>query len=223
LEEDIGLRRPGHEHARGQYLEGSRILEKIREDPLAGCTALLVLATLLLVLTAYLQIRQGRIVQRAYVAVEPLGIHLMIEGDRVIGHVGIRNAGRLPARHLSWFINIKHSDKGDEKEFPLENGRGNIIVTPGAEAIRGSDTHVTLQNLISASGMEAGGGARNREKPLYLYVWGAVHYKDGIRWRKRSTKFCHRYNWIVREKDGAGKYEVAKQYARYHERGNDAN
>jgi hypothetical protein len=201
----------------------SHYVEKIQDDPVAGFTALLVLATLFLAGIAYLQIKQGRIVQRAYVAVEPLGIHLMVEGDRVIGHIGIRNAGRLPARQLSWFINIKHSDNGDEEVFPLENGKGNIIVTPGAEAIRGSDTQVTLQDLISASGMDAAGGARNREKPLYLYVWGAVYYKDGIRWRRRSTKFCHRYNWIVREKNGAARYEIDKQYARYHEHGNDAD
>jgi hypothetical protein len=86
-------------------------LEKMQTDPVAGFTALLALATLILVGIAYLQIRQGRIVQRAYVAVEPLGVHLMVEGDRVIGHIGIRNAGRLPARQLSWFINIKHSNK----------------------------------------------------------------------------------------------------------------
>jgi hypothetical protein len=201
----------------------SHYVEKIQDDPVAGFTALLVLATLFLAGIAYLQIKQGRIVQRAYVAVEPLGIHLMVEGDRVIGHIGIRNAGRLPARKLSWFINIKRSDKGNEKAFPLENANGKIIVTPGTEAIRGSDTHITLQDLISASGMDVAGGVRNREKLLYLYVWGAVYYKDGIRWRKRYTKFCHRYNWIVREKGGAGKYEIAKQYARYHEHGNDAD
>jgi hypothetical protein len=201
----------------------SHYVEKIQDDPVAGFTGLLVFATLLLALIALLQIRQGRIVQRAYVAVEPLGIHLMVEGDRVIGHIGIRNAGRLPARQLSWFINIKHSDKGNEEVFPLENGKGNIIVTPGAEAIMGSDTHVTLQDLISASGMDAAGGARNREKLLYLYVWGAVYYNDGIHWRRRSTKFCHQYNWIVREKDGAGRYEIDKQNARYHEHGNDAD
>jgi hypothetical protein len=56
------------------------------------------------------------------------------------------------------------------------------------------------------------------------FIRGVAYYKDGIRWwRRRFTKFCHRYNWIVREKGGAGRYEIAKQYARYHEYGNDAN
>jgi hypothetical protein len=200
----------------------SRYLEKALDDPVTGFTALLVIATVLLALIAYLQIRQNKIVQRAYVAVEPLGIHLMIEGDRLIGHVGIRNAGRLPARKLSWFINIKRSDKGNEEIFPLDKGKGKITVTPGAMATRGSDKHIVLQDLISASGMDITKG-RSRENPTYLYVWGVVYYKDGVRKiRWRFTKFCHRYNWIIREM-GAARYEIAKEYARYHEHGNDAN
>jgi hypothetical protein len=198
-------------------------LEKLQTDPVAGFTALLVLATLILAGIAYLQIRQGRIVQRAYVAVEPLGVHLMVEGDRVIGHIGIRNAGRLPARRLSWFIDIKHSDKGNEETFDVGKANGKIIVTPDARARRGSDKSIPLQDLISAAGTDEAQGNRSKEKRTYLYVWGVVYYKDGIRWRRRFTKFCHRYNWIVREKGGAGRYEIAKQYARYHEYGNDAD
>jgi hypothetical protein len=198
-------------------------LEKMQTDPVAGFTALLALATLILVGIAYLQIRQGRIVQRAYVAVEPLGVHLMVEGDRVIGHIGIRNAGRLPARQLSWFINIKHSNKGNEEAFDVGKANGKITITPGARARRGSDKYIPLQDLISAAGMDEAQGNRSKEKRTYLYVWGLIYYKDGIRWRRRFTKFCHRYNWIVREKGGAGRYEIAKQYARYHEYGNDAN
>jgi hypothetical protein len=47
--------------------------------------------------TALVQERDTRILQRAYLAVEPLGVHVMSEGDRVLGHVGIKNAGNLSA------------------------------------------------------------------------------------------------------------------------------
>jgi hypothetical protein len=104
----------------------------------------------------------------------------MVEGDRVIGHIGIRNSGRLPAGQLSWFIDIKDSHKGNEEIFAVGDAKGRIIVTPGARARRGSDKHVFLQKLLSASGADSG-VERNRENPLYLYVWGVVYYKDGIR------------------------------------------
>jgi hypothetical protein len=45
--------------------------------------------------------RDTRILQRAYIAVEPLGIHLMQNGSELIGHVAMKNAGRLPARKVS--------------------------------------------------------------------------------------------------------------------------
>jgi hypothetical protein len=198
-------------------------LEELQRDPVAGFTLLLFIATCLLAWIAFRQRRDSRIAQRAYVAVEPHGIHLMIEGDRVVGHVGIRNAGRLPARHLSWFIDMKHSAKGDEKEFPLGKAEGNIVVTPGTTATRGSNNHLILENLISASGKSEDDPLR-REKPLWLYVWGVVYYKDGFRWRKRYTKFCHRYNWAVRVRAPAqSDYSIAKEHARYHEDGNDAD
>ena len=194
-------------------------LEAVQRDPVAGFTLLLFGATCILAWIAYRQRRDGRIAQRAYIAVEPLGIHLMIEGDRVIGHIGIRNAGRLPARHVSWFIDMKYSNRGDEKEFSLEKTKGNIVVTPGVTATRGSNKHLILQDLISASGKGEDDPLR-RENPLWLYVWGVVYYSDG--WRIRSTKFCHRYNWAVRDRT-AGKYNIAKEYARHHEYGNDAD
>jgi hypothetical protein len=187
---------------------------------LAVFTFLLFLATCLLAWVAWRQISDGRIAQRAYVAVEPLGIALMKEGDRVIGHIGIRNAGRLPARQLSWFINMKHSTRGDEQEFSLEEAKGKIIITPGTTATRGSDKHLKLQDLISASDRTEG-RELSPEHPLFLYVWGVVHYNDGFRRAKRFTKFCHRYNWAVR--DGPAKHEIAREHARYHEYGNDAD
>ena len=198
------------------------MIEKMQSDPVAlftalvaAFTALLFLATYMLAWIAFRQRKDSRIAQRAYLAAEPLGIYLMVEGDRVIGHIGIRNAGRLPARKVSWFINMRQSEKGNEKVFPLQKPKGSIIIPPGAVTRRGSDIHIFLEKLISAAGE---GKERNQENDVYLYVWGVLRYKDGFRLRKRFTKFCHRYNWRIRRGN-----EIAEKYARYHEYGNDAN
>ena len=46
-----------------------------------------------------------------------------------------------------------------------------------------------------------------------------VRYHDGFQ-AGRFTKFCHRYNWIVRVQDG---FEIDRKFSRYHEHGNDAD
>ena len=160
----------------------------------------------------------ARVLQRAYIAVEPLGVHLMKNGSDLIGHVGIKNAGHLPARKLSWFISIRFGHSGEERDdfFPLELGKGNIVIAPGAVATRSSGISVKVQALNEFSGV-----GRDRERPTYLYVWGAVEYDDGFN-IMRTTKFCHRYNWINRnERDKL--YEIDAADARYHEYGNDAD
>ena len=58
----------------------------------------------------------------------PRGVVLLLQGDRLIGHVTIKNAGNLPAQNLGWFINIKQSHHGKETDFPLEHVKGNIVV-----------------------------------------------------------------------------------------------
>lgn len=160
------------------------------------------------------QSAETKILQRAYIAVEPRGIVLLVEGDRVIGHVGIKNAGNLPAKDVAWFVGIKKSDSGEEKIFPLDDAKGSIVVSPHSETVRGSEKYVSIQDLPSA-------GERKDQARAYLYVWGTVNYHDGFV-SGRTTTFCHRYNWINRGRDGAGWYEVSAQYARDHESGNGA-
>ena len=162
--------------------------------------------------------KDTKILQRAYIAVEPLGIHLMKNGSDLIGHIGMKNAGRLPARRVSWFVDIHFSEGGEERDslFPLRRGNGNIVIAPGTVATRGTANSVQVQQLNELSGPDAGA-----EKPTYLYVWGAVRYDDGFK-RMRTTKFCHRYNWAAR-KEGDKRYEIDAADARYHEYGNGAN
>jgi hypothetical protein len=186
-------------------------------------TGLLVVFTALLAIFTRRLWLDAKILQRAYIAVEPLGIHMMINGSDLNGHVGIKNAGHLPASKLSWFINIKFSGSGEESEefFPLERGNGNIVIAPGTTVTRGSDKHIEVQKLNDASRAEGAGG-KTMEKRVFLYVWGAVEYDDGFK-QMRTTKFCHRYNWINRGRGNVTKYEISAEYARYHDRGNGAN
>jgi hypothetical protein len=179
--------------------------------------------TLILVIFTRRLWSDARILQRAYIAVEPLGIHLMKNGSHLIGHVGIKNAGHLPARKLSWFINIRfgHSEEERDDFFPLQQGKGNIIIAPGAIATRDSGISVKVQTLNEFC-RAAAGVSRDSERPTYLYVWGAVEYDDGFN-KMRTTKFCHRYNWTNRGRGDVENYEIAAEYARYHEHGNDAN
>jgi hypothetical protein len=179
---------------------------------------ILALFTVILALFTKRLWEDARILQRAYIAVEPLGIHLMKNGSDLIGHVGIKNAGRLPARKLRWFINIRFGHSGEERDdfFPLDSGKGNIVIAPGAVATRSSGISVKVQVLNEFSGV-----GRDRERPTYLYVWGAIEYDDGFN-IMRTTKFCHRYNWINRkERDKPNEIDAAD--ARYHEYGNDAD
>src|SRR5262245_27085866 len=166
--------------------------------------------------------RDTRILQRAYVAVEPLGIHQMKNGSELVGLVAMKNAGRLPARRVSCFVNIDASESGEERDslFPLQHGKGSIVIAPGAAATRGSAKRVNVQSLHEFS-EENDGVDTERERSIYLYVWGAVRYDDGFK-KMRITKFCHRYNWANRKQDD-NPCVIAAVDARYHEYANGAN
>jgi hypothetical protein len=133
----------------------------------------------------------------------------------VLGHVGIRNAGRLPARDVGWSVTIKQSTNGSETNFPLREVAGSIVIAPGGVAPRGTENELLLQDLAKASGSDRVKG-RGEESEIFLYVWGIIRYHDGFR-HGRFIKFCHRYNWIMRDQGG---YRIDKTHARYHEHSN---
>ena len=165
----------------------------------------------------YTQRKHTKILQRAYIAAEPLGVHLMENESELVGHVGMKNAGRLPARKVSWFVNIHASESGEERDslFPFQHTRGNSMIEPGSTATRGSAKGVQVQALNEFC------AAPERERSAYLYVWGAIQYDDGFK-RRRTTRFCHRYNWMSRRQEG-NRYVIDAADARYHEFGNAAN
>jgi hypothetical protein len=195
--------------------------EKATDDPVAYFTLWLVVFTAGLgIVTArgiYIQARDTRVLQRAYVAVEPRGIELRMDGGTLMGHVVVKNSGNLPAANLSLLIRMKWCHKGDEQDFVLGTGKGEIVISPHSETILGSDEFVGLQELLDASGAQAN-GPRGNEKPVYLYIWGAVYYHDGFV-SGRITKFSHRYNWKMRSLS-PGAYEIDASRGRLHEFGN---
>src|SRR5207244_8159900 len=103
---------------------------------------------------------------------------------------------------------------------PAQHTRGNIVIAPGSTATRGSAKGVQVQALNEFCGMQ-NGPDRDRERSAYLYVWGAIRYDDGFK-RMRTTRFCHRYNWVSRRREG-NRYVIDAADARYHEFGNAAN
>ena len=155
--------------------------------------------------------------QRAYISVEPLGIGMVVGGARVLGHVGIHNAGRLPAHNVRWFINMKASPYGVDKDFPIGALSGDVVAPPGVTMPRGTRRGMLVAELNAQSCSPV--KVRSEESPVFLYVWGLVRYQDGLG-TERWTRFCHRYNWVMRGEGAIGNYNIDTKYGRYHEYGN---
>jgi hypothetical protein len=155
--------------------------------------------------------------QRAYLCIEPLGIVLTVGGTRVLGHVGIRNVGNLPAHNVRWFLDIKASANDAEKSFPIGAPSGDLVAPPGVSVTRGTKAGMLIAELNEQSLSVV--RVRSAENPVFLYVWGMVLYQDGLG-KERWTRFCHRYNWVMRGDGEIGRYDIDRKYARYHEYGN---
>jgi hypothetical protein len=152
------------------------------------------------------QARDTRVLQRAYLSAEPLGINPFLgEGDNVIGHVSFRNVGHLPARDVSWFIAMEIDPSNERSQFPITDDKffGNNVIAPGTPMTQGTPSF-------------------KRPKQGFIYVWGEVRYNDGFG-MSRFTKFCHRYNSRTFLKlPERARYGIPAEYARYHEYGNDS-
>jgi uncharacterized protein with PQ loop repeat len=152
--------------------------------------------------------------QRAYISVEPLGIGMVVGGARVLDRVGIHNAGRLPAHNLRWFIDIKASPNGVEKEFRIGELSGDVVAPSGVTMPRGTRRGMLAPELNAQSCSPV--KVHSEESPVFLYVWGLVPYQDGLG-AERWTRFCHRYNWVMRGEGTIGNYNIDTKYGRYHE------
>ena len=197
----------------GEQSRLTRLIDKTFDDPIALLTAFLLLANGLLTIVAVQQAKQTKILQRAHLSVEPLGIKCRKEDASWFATVGIANSGNLPANSLRWNILIERFSLNDDWK-PCQGGnadRKGPVVPPGA--------------TVRRSGKRFSVDARYHSLPdqpeRFLYVWGEVTYTDGFG-VGRFTRFCHRYNShaIVPTSDGG--FEVKSEDGRYHDHGNDA-
>jgi hypothetical protein len=207
-----------------------RFLETYEHPLVAGFTVVLAFSTVALWLstnklwestrdTAAKQEADTRILQRAYIRVDPAGISPSRGENKCHPNIIIKNAGNLPAKHVRWCITWA-VDKSDRlSNLPIEGLtiEGNNTLPPKAKMLQGGpiiylgDQPHELRN----------------ERGLYLYVWGAVFFEDGFE-NPRTTWFCHRYNAVNLEKshDKGGVLrgrEIAAEHARFNRHGNEAD
>jgi hypothetical protein len=169
-------------------------------------TGLLVLVTGGLVWVGWRQIRDARVLQRAYVSALPGGISTTTRGE-LLAHVEFKNVGHLPASQLKSLLKFTASDDGDWSPQPLDDKdlRPAGVLPIGISVTTGSYPIGVPQPWTK-----------------YLYAWGRVTYVDGFG-NERWTNFCHRYNTEVKEAQIGGGNRIRKEYGRHHEYGNDAN
>jgi hypothetical protein len=182
-------------------------------DAVSFYTFVLVILTGVLAGVGWIQTKQTRILQRAYVGVEPDGIRTSSHGD-LIGHVVFRNVGHLPAKSLSWaLLPIQPSNDPAWRLPVIPPGlfEGNNVVPIGTRMKKGSAglRQIEIDRLCSLG-------------TVYLYVYGRVEYLDGFD-QQRFMNFCHRYNWDVRYIPSGGGTAIDADNARYHEHGNDGD
>jgi hypothetical protein len=177
------------------------------------------------------QTADTRILQRAYLSVEPGGIHahnergrILLEGEKgpqqSVPHIVIQNVGHLPAREIKWLIEHKFSEDRRLDDFPIDEdrGEGRNVLPPGG--------FMTQGGVIINVGK--GPNELKQQIDLFLYVWGIVIYDDGFG-TVRRTRFCHRYNCVNLDKVyeetrsvSIGR-KIESEFARYHRYGNDAD
>ena len=96
----------------------------------------------------------------------------------MLGHVGIHNAGRLPAHNVRWFIDIKASPNGVEKEFRIGELSGDVVAPSGVTMPRGTRRGMLAPELNAQSCSPV--KVRSEESPVFLYVWaGSLSRRAG--------------------------------------------
>ena len=134
-----------------------------------------------LVIFAYRGFTDTRILQRAYLSVEPQGIHGMIgKPGELVAHVMIANAGNLPARSVKWKVKSLFSDTGeaDDSKFVTYESElaGNNVLPPKGKMIQGSESMSEAKMLREQDEIRRFRG----QKEHFLYIYGLVTYEDGF-------------------------------------------
>ncbi len=181
----------------------------------AAATVVIALFTIVLACVGRRQIADTRILQRAYLTVEPRGIEWHSSG-LLVGQVAFKNVGKLPATVFVSVVN-KIVVRNAEWVAPILTDaalprRSPGLVPIGGEVLQGSKG-ITTQEVTEAQ--------VDGEK--YLYVWGRARFKNGFN-STRYINFCHRYplEKMEPEPQGLG-YSISAKFAGHHEYGNNAN
>ena len=160
------------------------------------------------------QVADARILQRAYVSVEPQGIEWLIPQRQFIGQVVFKNVGKLPATEFDSVVKIEvHDAEWKVPNLTDADLPGFIGVIPiGAEAPQGS-AGITQSEIEQA---QVSGDK-------YFYVFGRAKFKDGFG-TDRHVNFCHRYPWAkVAALPPTTTIIIPKEFARYHQYGNNSD
>jgi hypothetical protein len=171
--------------------------------------------TIVLACVGRRQIADTRILQRAYLSVEPKGIEWHSSG-LLVGQVAFKNVGKLPATAFASVVN-KIAVRNAEWVTPILTDaalprRPPGLVPIGGEVLQGSGG-ITSQEVTEA----------HVDGDKYLYVWGRARFKNGFN-RNRYINFCHRYPLAMMDPEPQGTgYSISARFARYHEHGNNAN
>jgi hypothetical protein len=85
------------------------------------------------------QTKLTKTLERAFLAVNPLGIRpFRSDPAKLVGYVKVVNVGRLPAKEVEWFIDIKVANGSRVSEFPTGQFEGDNFLPRGVEMIEGS-------------------------------------------------------------------------------------
>lgn len=183
--------------------------------------------------TNMLVARTAALEVRAYLSVLPGGINELIGSRQAMGHVEVKNVGRLPAREVWIHVRMRIGGRDDQKPT-LRGGRDHFEVPDdpySSDPLEFSVDRAILPGTMIRQGAAERDAVSVREllahKNMYVYVWGVVHYSDGT--QRRFTKFRHRYAIASHSPNDwqSPAHETRKiigaDKARYHPFGNSAN
>jgi hypothetical protein len=196
---------------------------RITDVYIALFSGLLVFVTGGVVWVGFQQYRDTRILQRAYVSAEPLGIHYLMERpDALVAHVKIINAGNLPAQKVKWRIQTLFSRDGEHKDFEInpKDLSGDNVISPQSEMIQGNNDILSRAQMVRENDFVRQNFMSNPDS--FVYVYGLVIYEDGFG-KERKLCFCHRYPCITYGSFGSsipGTAGIAATDGRQHQYGN---
>ncbi|TGT91236.1 MULTISPECIES: hypothetical protein [unclassified Mesorhizobium] len=160
---------------------------------------------------------------RAYLTVVPDGINQLIGEPDAMGHVVLKNVGRLPARNVTLLVKMELSHGPEVDSFfrrqifdiPKVAINSDRVIQPGGEMRQGNERPTLPISDLCV--------------PDYnVYVYGIVKYDNGYG-EQCFTKFCHRYATASRDRSvkpdsrpNKSRAFISADKARYHNYGNSA-